>query len=93
MDIFGAVMAFLIVAGVGALFGSIVWMESPGYTIRAAAKKKRNQLQLERERRELEIDLRIREWQATASLEDLTRHRERLESSLDHLHQKGTDDG
>jgi hypothetical protein len=85
-DVVGmALAAFMIVCFFGAL-PAIIWLESDGHQAKVARRKAQDALDLERARREMEMDLKLREWQATASLEDLTRHRQRLERGLDELH-------
>ncbi len=46
----------------------------------------RNKIRLDQLRRQSELDLKLSEWQQTKSLEDLERHRQRLEAGLDEMH-------
>lgn len=78
--------------GVPIVGGGLAWMAHAIYNAagpkeRRRVQKARNDLLLERERRQLELDLMLQEWQHTKSLEDLERHRRRLEGELDNMHQ------
>ncbi|GAB6901984.1 hypothetical protein [Kineosporia succinea] len=82
-DILGTIgflgSTFFTVGGLGLL----MWTETDGYAERIRIRKARNQIALDKARREADLDLKLREWQQTASLEDLTRHRERMEQGID----------
>ena len=47
-----------------------------------------NRVRVKRMEAEAKLDLKLREWQQTKSLEDLERHRRRLEGELDSLHEE-----
>ena len=69
-----------------AVLGAVVWTQSDGYKERVRMQRALNDLELERLRRETELELKLKEWQHARSLEDLERHRRRLERDLDDLH-------
>jgi hypothetical protein len=48
--------------------------------------RKANQIRLKTMEAQAKLDLKLHEWQQTKSLEDLERHRRRLESQLDEMH-------
>lgn len=65
---------------------AILWLDSDGYEESVRHRRALNKLRVDKLQREQDLDLKLREWQHTASLEDLSRHRERLESDLDAMH-------
>lgn len=80
------VITVLILLGIGAL----LWTCTDGYAERVCQRRAMNSLDLERARRQMNLDLKLKEWQDTCSLEELTRHRQRLAGELDKLYD---DDG
>lgn len=65
------------------LIAFIIWSDSPARSEDARHRREVNELRMAKLRRELEIDLMVKEWHATASLEDLQRHRWSLERNLE----------
>ena len=85
----GLVVALLLAV----VLGAAVWTQSDGYKERVRMQRALNDLELERLRRETELELKLKEWQHTTSLEDLQRHRRRLERELDDLHERPGEPG
>lgn len=48
-----------------------------------------NEIEQEKQWKLAQLDIELRDWQQRSSLEDLAKHRERLEKSLDGMHDDG----
>jgi hypothetical protein len=81
-----AVTGLLIAVGCITGIAALLWTCTDGYTERLRIKKALNDIKLEQARRQMDLDLKLREWEHTASLEDLTRHRQHLLGELEQLH-------
>ncbi len=88
-EVAGVILSFIVIIAFFGGLGLLLWTCTDGYDERVRLRRLKNNLALERERSQLALDLKIKEWQATASLEDLTRHRERLRMDLDKMHEPG----
>ena len=82
----GRALATLVLIGGFALV-AIVAVWGIGRVLNAVSfRREQNKIRLEQLRRQSELDLKLSEWQQTKSLEDLERHRQRLEANLDEMH-------
>ncbi len=80
-----ALVTLVLVGGFALVVVAGVW--GVGRAVNAVTfSRERNRIRLEQLRRQSELDLKLSEWQQTKSLEDLERHRQRLETSLDEMH-------
>jgi hypothetical protein len=80
-----ALVTLVLVGGFALVVVAGVW--GIGRAVNAVTfSRERNRIRLEQLRRQSELDLKLSEWQQTKSLEDLERHRQRLEAGLDELH-------
>jgi flagellar biosynthesis/type III secretory pathway M-ring protein FliF/YscJ len=55
---------------------------------RSTYKRAEDEIKLAKMRKMVDLDLKLAEWQATASLEDLSKQRERLNRDLDTMHRE-----
>jgi hypothetical protein len=85
-EIAAAVVTVIILVVILGGVGLLLWTCTDGYEEHVRVRKAKNNLALEKARRQMQLDLKLQEWQATTSLEDLARHRERLGDELDRLH-------
>ncbi len=80
-----ALVTLVLVGGFALVVVARVW--GVGRAVNAVTfSRERNRIRLEQLRRQSELDLKLSEWQQTKSLEDLERHRQRLEAGLDEMH-------
>ncbi len=80
-----ALVTLVLVGGFALVVVAGVW--GVGRAVNAVTfSRERNRIRLDQLRRQSELDLKLSEWQQTKSLEDLERHRQRLETSLDEMH-------
>jgi hypothetical protein len=80
-----ALVTLVLVGGFALVVAAGVW--GVGRAMNAVSfNRDRNKIRLDQLRRQSELDLKLSEWQQTKSLEDLERHRQRLEAGLDEMH-------